>query len=108
LTINQGDLADLPLGLVVGGALVVLAAEERPVCDVAGAGLVAAKMIGDDLARELLGVLTGDTASVLVVEADELALRVRDVLSGVVESGVKVGILVKLVLSKSVTVHSGV
>jgi hypothetical protein len=30
----------------------------------------------------MLGVLAGDTASVLVVDADELTLRVRDVISG--------------------------
>jgi hypothetical protein len=89
LTQNEVDLADLPLGLVVSSALIVLAAEERPVNNVASAGLVTTEMIGDDLAREILGILAGDTAKVLIVKAEELALSVRDINDTVDESSVE-------------------
>lgn len=73
---DELDFANLPLGLIVGRTLIVLAAEEGPVGDVAGTRLVAAKVVGDDLARQVLGVLASHAASVLVVHAEELALGV--------------------------------
>jgi hypothetical protein len=47
---DQVELSDLPQLLVVRRALVVLAAEQGPVRDIACAGLVATEMVGDDLA----------------------------------------------------------
>lgn len=51
LTENELDLAQLPEIFVIGSALIVLATEEGPVGDIAGACFVAAEVIGDDLAR---------------------------------------------------------
>lgn len=79
LTVDKVKLADLPKLLVVCGALVVLAAEEGPIVDVASAGLVATEVVGDHLARQVLGVLAGLAAVVLIIDADELAVFVWDV-----------------------------
>ena len=73
-------LARLPLCFVVGCALVVLATEEGPIRDVASAGLVAAKVISGDFAREVFGVLASLATSVFVVEANKLALRFGTIL----------------------------
>ena len=51
---DELNLADLPLLFVVSRTLVVLATEEGPVGDIAGACFVAAEVIGDDLARSRL------------------------------------------------------
>ena len=56
-------LADLPLGLVVGGPLVMFAAEEGPFGDVAGARLVTTKVVGDDLARSDSATLCSNHSS---------------------------------------------
>lgn len=76
---DELDLADLPLCFVVGCALVVLAAEQRPVGNVARAGFVAAKVIGNDLARQVFGVLARLATCVFVVHANELTMDVGHV-----------------------------
>lgn len=80
LAMDQVELPNLPELLVVGRTLVVLAAEEGPVGNIARTSLVAAKVVRDDLAREVKTVLASEAARGFVVLADEVALVIGDIL----------------------------
>lgn len=104
---NQVDLAALPESRVVRRALVVLATEERPVPDSASAGLVATKVVRDDLARQVEHVLTSLALRELIVHTDELAVdMVTDlsivILGVAILSSLFVRLIAKLIVDKLV------